>query len=93
MNFAILFDFLKKNGLSPVSGVLVFLWFFQAQEIRSLQITVYDCYEERIKAAEAFSRFTSFNIHKEITLPNEIVCVIPNNDLKIVKNGKEKLLA
>lgn len=92
MNFAILFEFLKKNGLSPVSGILVFLWFFQAKEINSLQEIVFDCYEDRIKAAEAFSRFTSNNTHKEIIFPSPLVCVIPKNDFKISEEDeKEKL--
>lgn len=92
MNFAILFEFLKKNGLSPVSGILVFLWFFQAKEITSLQEVVFDCYEDRIKAAETFNRLTSVNTHKEIKIPNPLVCVIPKNDFKLPEEyEKEKL--
>lgn len=93
MNFAILFEFLRKNGLSPVTAVLVFLWFLHAKEITSLQEVVFDCYEDRIKAAETFNRLTSVNTHNKIRIPNQLVCVIPNNDLKIVKDGKEKLIA
>lgn len=92
MNFAILFEFLKKNGLSPVSGILVFLWFFQAKEITSLQEIVFDCYEDRIKAAESFNRFTSKNVNKEINFPAPLVCVIPKNSFKIPEEDeKEKL--
>ncbi len=92
MNFAVLFEFLKRNGLSPVSGILVFLWFFQAQEIGKLQATVFDCYEERIKAAESFNRFTSLKKKSEVKFPEPLLCIIPKNDFTIKQEHERKKL-